>query len=109
MSISKPFATVGSFQDDTYSQRRIVFSNPKRDNNRCGRDQDMKYKVAVAVMLAALTASAADKFPRIRAADLKATESDGKEIAIIDPREEGTYGQAHLLHAVNIPLSKLEL
>ena len=69
----------------------------------------MKYKVAVVVMLAALTASAADKFDRIRAAALKAMESDGKEIAIIDPREEGTYGQAHLLHAVNIPLSKLEL
>ena len=61
------------------------------------------------VILAALTASAADKFPRIRAAALKAIESDGKETAIIDPREEATYGHAHLLYAVNIPLSKLEL
>ena len=69
----------------------------------------MKYKVALVFMLLALTASAANKFPRIREAALKAMESDGKEIAIIDPREEGTYGQAHLLHAVNIPLSKLEL
>ena len=69
----------------------------------------MKYKAAVLFTLVALTASAANKFPRIRAAALKAMESDGKEIAIIDPREEGTYGQAHLLHAVNIPLSKLEL
>src|ERR1700693_1062789 len=108
----RPFNTsrlIGSFQDNMYRQRRIVFSNAKRDNNRCGRDQDMKYKVAVVVMLAALTASAADKPPRIRAGALKAMESHGKQLAIIDPGEQGTYGQAHLLHAVNIPLSKLEL
>ena len=36
-------------------------------------------------------------------------EADGKELAIIDPREEGIFGKAHLLYAVNMPLSKLEL
>jgi rhodanese-related sulfurtransferase len=63
-------------------------------------------------MLAALTAfsvTAADSFNRVSAAALKALEKDGKELAILDPREEGSYGQGHLLHAVNVPLSKLEL
>jgi len=63
-------------------------------------------------MLAALTAlsvSAADRFTRVSAAALKAIEEDGKDLAILDPREEGSYGPGHLLHAVNIPLSKLEL
>ena len=46
---------------------------------------------------------------RISAAELKTMEADGKELAIIDAREEGVYGQAHLLYAVNLPLSKLEL
>src|SRR6266700_2461943 len=48
-------------------------------------------------------------FTRVSAVALKALENDGKELAILDPREEGTYGLGHLLHAVNIPLSKLEL
>jgi rhodanese-related sulfurtransferase len=62
------------------------------------------------LILAVLTASAAaDSFPRVSAIALKALENDRKELAIIDPREEGAYGQGHLLHAVNIPLSKLEL
>jgi len=69
----------------------------------------MKYKKVLMVMLAALTASAADSFTRVSAVALKALENDGKELAILDPREEGTYGLGHLLHAVNIPLSKLEL
>jgi len=70
----------------------------------------MEYKkVRVLLMLAALTASAADRLTRISAVALKALENDGKELALLDPREEGTYGQGHLLHAVNIPLSKLEL
>ncbi len=48
-------------------------------------------------------------FTRVSAVALKALENDGEELAILDPREEGTYGLGHLLHAVNIPLSKLEL
>jgi rhodanese-related sulfurtransferase len=69
----------------------------------------MDYKLALALTLAALAVSAADRFPTISAAALKALENDGKELALLDPREEGTYGQGHLLHAVNMPLSKLEL
>jgi rhodanese-related sulfurtransferase len=72
----------------------------------------MAYREMLVLMLAALTAlsvSAADRFTRVSAAALKAIEEDGKELAILDPREEGSYGQGHLLHAVNIPLSKLEL
>ena len=60
-------------------------------------------------ILAAITATAADNFPRVTAPTLKTIEADGKELAIIDPREEGVFGAAHLLHAVNLPLSKLEL
>src|SRR6266849_3758185 len=79
----------------------------------CGQEGgDMEYREVLVVMLAALTAfsvSAADSFTRVSAAALKALEKDGKELAILDPREEGTYGQGHLLHAVTIPLSKLEL
>ena len=69
----------------------------------------MSHKHVLVLILVALTASAADSVTRISAVALKALENDGKELAILDPREEGTYGQAHLLHAVNIPLSKLEL
>jgi len=69
----------------------------------------MQYKTVLMLMLVVLAASAAGSFTRVSAVTLKAFESDGKELAILDPREEGTYGQGHLLHAVNIPLSKLEL
>jgi len=69
----------------------------------------MKYKNVVVLMLAVFTASSADTFNGVSAAALKALENDGKELAILDPREEGAYGLGHLLHAVNIPLSKLEL
>jgi len=55
------------------------------------------------------TAVAQDAFPRVGATALKTMEADGKEIAIVDPREEGVFGEAHLLYAVNLPLSKLEL
>lgn len=54
-------------------------------------------------------AVAQNAFPRVSAPALKAMEADGKEIAVVDPREEGIYGEAHLLFAVNLPLSKLEL
>jgi rhodanese-related sulfurtransferase len=72
----------------------------------------MDYRAILLLTLAALTTvavSAAEGFSRISAAALKALEKDEKELAILDPREEGAYGQSHLLHAVNIPLSRLEL
>lgn len=69
----------------------------------------MKNKKVVVLMLATLTVSVADSFTRVSAVRLKQLQNDGKELAIIDPREEGTYGLGHLLHAVNLPLSKLEL
>lgn len=69
----------------------------------------MNYKKVLVIMLAAVIAPAADSFPRVSAVALKAMENDGKELAILDSREEGAYGLGHLLHAVNVPLSKLEL
>ena len=64
----------------------------------------------IATMTIVTTAFAADSpFVRISATALKTMEADGKELAIIDPREEGIFGEAHLLYAVNMPLSKLEL
>jgi rhodanese-related sulfurtransferase len=54
-------------------------------------------------------ALAADSFQRVSAATVRSMESDGHELALIDTREEGVFGQAHLLHAVNLPFSKLEL
>jgi len=35
--------------------------------------------------------------------------SDGEELALIDAREQGTYSEAHLLFAVNVPRSRAEL
>ena len=61
------------------------------------------------VSIVSVRSAFADEVSRISAVSLKAMESDGKEIAIIDPREEGIFGEAHLLLAVNIPLSKLEI
>lgn len=46
---------------------------------------------------------------RIDAVSLHATLRDGEEVALIDPREEGIFGDAHLLLAVNVPLSRLEV
>ena len=57
----------------------------------------------------AVQSASTDQFARIDAASLKNMISDGKEIAILDPREEGIFGKAHLLLAVNVPLSRLEL
>jgi rhodanese-related sulfurtransferase len=45
----------------------------------------------------------------IDATSLFAALQDGTEIALIDPREEGRFGTSHLLLAVNVPLSRLEL
>lgn len=45
----------------------------------------------------------------IQPAQLKTMISDGGELALIDVREQGVFGQGHLLYAACIPLSHLEL
>ena len=45
----------------------------------------------------------------ITAAELRGRLHDGGEIAIVDPREEGSFHQRHLLMASCLPLSRLEL
>jgi rhodanese-related sulfurtransferase len=45
----------------------------------------------------------------IAAHDLKPTLTDGEEIAFIDVREQGQYGEGHAFFAVNLPYSGLEL
>ena len=44
----------------------------------------------------------------INATTLKEWLHDGKEIALLDVREHGQYGEEHLFYVVNIPYSKLE-
>lgn len=46
---------------------------------------------------------------RISAAKVRAWLSEGKEFAFIDVREVGQFGESHLLHAVNLPYSRLEI
>src|SRR5260370_26388349 len=41
--------------------------------------------------------------------DLKAMLADGRELAILDLREELIFSRAHLLWARSVPLSRLEL
>jgi rhodanese-related sulfurtransferase len=41
--------------------------------------------------------------------DLRAVLGDGRELALIDLREELIFSQRHLLHARSVPLSRLEL
>jgi rhodanese-related sulfurtransferase len=65
--------------------------------------------ILITAMIVTHTAVAQVAFPRVSATALKTMEADGKEIAIVDPREEGVFGEAHLLYAVNMPLSKMEL
>ena len=40
--------------------------------------------------------------------ELKSSLHSGNEIALLDVREHGEYGEAHLLYAVHVPYSKLE-
>ncbi|WP_270937641.1 rhodanese-like domain-containing protein [Falsiroseomonas oryzae] len=47
--------------------------------------------------------------PRITAATLKSWLRDGKELAILDAREEGEFSAGHLFWAVPCPLSQAEL
>src|ERR1700753_2858200 len=46
---------------------------------------------------------------RVDAATLRAWITDGKELAILDAREEGEFGTAHLFWAVPCPLSRREI
>jgi rhodanese-related sulfurtransferase/predicted metal-dependent enzyme (double-stranded beta helix superfamily) len=47
--------------------------------------------------------------PSIAPAELKAAIRDGKELAILDVRDEGRFADKHLLFAACAPLSRLEL
>jgi len=46
--------------------------------------------------------------PRVTPATLKSWLHDGGEIALLDIREHGLYGEAHLFYSVNVPYSQLE-
>ena len=46
---------------------------------------------------------------RITPSLLKTWLHDGDEIAVLDVREHGQYGEAHLFHATPLPYSRLEL
>ena len=46
---------------------------------------------------------------RITPATLKTWLHDGAEIALLDTREHGEYGQAHPFHAIPLPYSRMEL
>ena len=46
---------------------------------------------------------------RVRAEKLKEWLSDGDEIALLDVREQGQYGERHLFFAVSLPYSRFEL
>jgi len=50
-----------------------------------------------------------DGVGRVSAQDLKAQLKDGGEIAVLDAREEMTFGDRHLFVASCVPLSRLEL
>ena len=45
----------------------------------------------------------------VSASELKAKIRDGHELAILDVRETGVFSQGHLLYAISLPLSHLEL
>ena len=45
----------------------------------------------------------------VDAATLKTMLSDGAELALLDVREEGTFGVAHMLYAIPLPYSTLEM
>ncbi len=40
---------------------------------------------------------------------LKAWLHDGSEIALLDVREHGQFGESHLFHGVSLPYSRLEI
>jgi rhodanese-related sulfurtransferase len=46
---------------------------------------------------------------KITATTLKQWLHDGKEVAVLDVREHGLYGEEHLFYIVSVPYSKLEI
>ena len=46
---------------------------------------------------------------RIAPSLLKSWLHDGQEVALLDVREHGQYGEAHLFYATPLPYSRLEL
>src|SRR5688572_24293740 len=46
---------------------------------------------------------------RVSARELKAMLHDGGELALLDVREAGQFGESHLLFATPLPYSRLEL
>ncbi len=50
-----------------------------------------------------------ENYSPISAKELREALDGEAELAILDMREEGSFAPAHLLHACNIPLSRLEL
>ncbi len=50
-----------------------------------------------------------ENYSPISAEELRKALDGEDELAIVDFREEGSFAPAHLLHACNIPLSRLEL
>jgi rhodanese-related sulfurtransferase len=46
---------------------------------------------------------------RVQPAELRAMLADGRELALLDVREEGVFAKGHLLTAASLPLSHLEL
>jgi rhodanese-related sulfurtransferase len=47
--------------------------------------------------------------PRLSPQEVKAAIRDGRELALLDVRDEGVFARAHLLFAAPAPLSRLEL
>jgi len=50
-----------------------------------------------------------DQYKRVAPTTLKSWLHDKKEIALVDVREHGQYGEEHLFYVVSAPYSKLEL
>jgi rhodanese-related sulfurtransferase len=50
-----------------------------------------------------------DVSPHVTAQELRAMLADGRELGLLDVREEGVFSKSHLLTAACLPLSRLEL
>ncbi len=46
---------------------------------------------------------------RVAAEIIRTWLTEGEELAVLDVREHGQFGEGHVLHAVNVPYSRLEL
>jgi rhodanese-related sulfurtransferase/predicted metal-dependent enzyme (double-stranded beta helix superfamily) len=54
-------------------------------------------------------ASPSIRNPQVPAGEVKAMLRDGRELALIDVREEGVFATGHMLFVSSLPLSRLEL